>query len=51
VRLKYRGKGVGEGLLEEAVKVAGERGADGVVFERDHASEFYCLSRDALSTG
>lgn len=39
VRLKYRGKGVGEGLLEEAVKVAGERGADGIVFERDHASE------------
>ncbi|KAJ4301522.1 hypothetical protein N0V90_003615 [Kalmusia sp. IMI 367209] len=38
VRLKYRGKGVGEGLLEEAVKVAGERGADGIVFERDHAN-------------
>lgn len=41
VRLKYRGKGVGESLLEEAVKSAGERGADGIVFERDHASEFY----------
>lgn len=40
VKLKYRGKGVGEGLLEEAVKVAGERGADGIVFERDHASKF-----------
>ncbi|KAL1596669.1 hypothetical protein SLS60_009317 [Paraconiothyrium brasiliense] len=40
VRLKYRGKGVGDGLLEEAVKVAGERGADGIVFERDHASKF-----------
>ncbi|KAF2248744.1 hypothetical protein BU26DRAFT_518961 [Trematosphaeria pertusa] len=38
VKLKYRGKGVGEGLLEEAVKVAGERGADGIVFERDHAN-------------
>ncbi|KAL5433693.1 hypothetical protein PMIN05_008172 [Paraphaeosphaeria minitans] len=41
VRLKYRGKGVGVGLLEEAVKVAGERGADGIVFGRDHASEFF----------
>lgn len=39
VRLKYRGKGVGEGLLEEAVRVAGERGADGVVFDAEHASE------------
>ncbi|KAF2682144.1 acetyltransferas-like protein [Lentithecium fluviatile CBS 122367] len=38
VRLKYRGKGVGEGLLEEAVKIAGERGADGILFERDHAN-------------
>lgn len=40
VKLKYRGKGVGEGLLEEAVKVAGERGADGIIFDRDHASKF-----------
>lgn len=39
VKLKYRGKGVGEGLLEEAVKVAGERGADGIIFDGDHASE------------
>ncbi|EDU42053.1 acetyltransferase [Pyrenophora tritici-repentis Pt-1C-BFP] len=37
VKLKYRGKGVGEGLLEEAVKVAGERGADGILFDADHA--------------
>lgn len=41
VRTKYRGKGIGEGLLEEAVKVAGERGADGIVFADDHASEFF----------
>jgi GNAT superfamily N-acetyltransferase len=40
VKLKYRGKGVGEGLLEEAVKIAGERGADGILFDADHASEF-----------
>ncbi len=39
VKLKYRGKGVGEGLLEEAVKVAGEKGADGILFARDHASK------------
>ncbi|CAA9964893.1 gnat family [Pyrenophora teres f. maculata] len=38
VKLKYRGKGVGEGLLEEAVKVAGERGADGILFDADHAN-------------
>jgi len=38
VKLKYRGKGVGGGLLEEAVKVAGERGADGIVFDADHAN-------------
>lgn len=44
VKLKYRGKGVGEGLLEEAVKVAGERGADGILFDPDHASTFYLLS-------
>lgn len=39
VKLKYRGKGVGEGLLEEAVKIAGEKGADGILFAGDHASE------------
>ncbi|KAF1955988.1 hypothetical protein CC80DRAFT_83106 [Byssothecium circinans] len=38
VRYKYRGKGIGEGLLEEAVKVAGERGADGIVFGDEHAN-------------
>lgn len=38
VKLKYRGKGVGESLLEEAVKVAGERGADGIIFDPDHAN-------------
>ena len=45
VKLKYRGKGVGEGLLEEAVKVAGERGADGIVFDGDHASKFFTWSQ------
>ena len=32
VRLKYRGKGVGEGLLEEAVRVASLNSAEGVRF-------------------
>lgn len=39
VKMKYRGKGVGEGLLEEAVKIAGEKGADGIVFDGEHASK------------
>ncbi|KAF2265858.1 hypothetical protein CC78DRAFT_177812 [Lojkania enalia] len=45
VKLKYRGKGVGEGLLEEAVKVAGERGADGIVFDEAHANAERVLPR------
>lgn len=35
VRLKYRGRGVGEGLLEEAVRVASLNAADGVRFAED----------------
>jgi GNAT superfamily N-acetyltransferase len=52
VKLKYRGKGVGEGLLEEAVKVAGERGADGIAFDANHASKFTSalLLRSLLTT-
>jgi predicted GNAT family acetyltransferase len=42
VKGKYRGKGVGGGLLEEAVKVAGEKGADGIVFCGEHASKYSC---------
>jgi ribosomal protein S18 acetylase RimI-like enzyme len=38
VKLKYRRKGVGESLLEEAVKIAGEKGADGILFDADHAN-------------
>ncbi|KAF2796266.1 hypothetical protein K505DRAFT_323434 [Melanomma pulvis-pyrius CBS 109.77] len=45
VKLKYRGKGVGEGLLEEAVKVAGEKGADGIVFDAEHANSTRLLPR------
>lgn len=47
VKIKYRGKGVGECLLEEAVKVAGEKGADGIVFAGEHASEYNVVCRTA----
>ena len=39
VKLRYRGKGVGRGLLEECVRVAKEKGGGRVEFEREHASE------------
>lgn len=38
VRLKYRKKGVGGSLLEEAVKEAKKKGAETVEFADDHAS-------------
>lgn len=41
VKLKYRHKGIGESLLEEAVKIAGEKGADGVLFDTNHASKLF----------
>jgi hypothetical protein len=46
VKLKYRHKGIGESLLEEAVKIAGEKGADGIVFDSDHASKFASFVMD-----
>jgi len=42
VRLKYRGKGVGRGLLEEAVEVVNKRGGEGLDFAEGHASESCC---------
>ena len=39
VRLRYRRKTVGEGLLEEAVKVVWGRGGRAVEFDENHASE------------
>lgn len=39
VRLRYRHKGIGRALLEEAVKIVGEKGGDGIEFAEDHASE------------
>ena len=39
VRLRYRGKGVGSALLEEAVKEFRKQGADTIEFADDHASK------------
>jgi GNAT superfamily N-acetyltransferase len=39
VRLRYRGKGVGSALLEEAVKGVEKKGGDELVFADDHASK------------
>ena len=38
VKYRYRRKGVGQGLLEEAVKVCGDRGWSGPAFADDHAN-------------
>ena len=38
VKTRYRHKGVGTGLLEEAVKISGKRGWSGPVFANDHAN-------------
>lgn len=43
VRLKYRGKGVGAALLEDAVKEARKKSAESLEFADDHASEFHAL--------
>jgi ribosomal protein S18 acetylase RimI-like enzyme len=40
VRMRYRGKGVGSALLEEAVKVVEKKGGDEIIFADDHASRF-----------
>ena len=39
VRLRYRGKGVGSALLEEAVKEFRKKGADTIEFAEEHASK------------
>ncbi|KAK3067106.1 hypothetical protein LTS18_001305 [Coniosporium uncinatum] len=38
VRLKYRGKGVGRGLLEEAVEVVNRKGGEWLDFAEGHAN-------------
>lgn len=41
VRLKYRGKGVGAALLEDAVKEARKKSAESLEFAEDHASQYF----------
>ncbi|KAL8656254.1 MAG: hypothetical protein Q9226_002720 [Calogaya cf. arnoldii] len=50
VKLKYRGKGVGRGLLEECVRVAREKGCGRVEFEREHANSHKLLP-DIFNSG
>lgn len=40
VRLRYRRKGVGQALLEEAVKESRKKGAETIEFADEHASKF-----------
>jgi hypothetical protein len=41
VKMRYRGKGVGTGLLEEAVGLVNEKGGDGIDFAEEHASTLH----------
>ncbi|TID26005.1 hypothetical protein E6O75_ATG03868 [Venturia nashicola] len=45
IKLRYRGKGVGAGLLEDAVKAVEKRGGDDIVFAEDHANSKRILYR------
>lgn len=49
VRLKYRGKGVGTGLLEEAVQIVNEKGGDGIDFAEEHASAYSWATTAAIA--
>ena len=40
VRMKYRRKGVGSAVLEEAVREARRKGAESLEFAYDHASQY-----------
>jgi Acetyltransferase (GNAT) family len=40
IKMRYRGKGEGKMLLEEAAKVVQQKGGDGLVFAEDHACKF-----------
>lgn len=46
VRMKYRGKGVGGSLLEDAVKEAKKKGAESLEFAEDHASKSTCKKHE-----
>lgn len=52
IRLRYRGKGEGMALLQEAVNLAKKKDADGISFAPDHASKClmaYSCSRSVLT--
>lgn len=49
VKLRYRGKGVGTELLEQAVQETRKRGGDDLVFSDDHASKFEHVYHIGLS--
>lgn len=51
VRLRYRHKGVGLALLEDAVSEAKSRGAEGVEFSPQHASKSCLLRRQSRDEG
>lgn len=44
VHKRYRNKGVGASLLEEAVRESRRKGAESIAFADDHASESTCIS-------
>lgn len=50
VRIKYRQKGVGGALLEEAVKESRKKGVETIEFAEDHASEFILRFTGGLLT-
>lgn len=50
VRLKYRGKGVGAALLEEAVKESRKKGAETIEFADDHASRLTSVDSGCTCT-
>lgn len=49
VRLKYRHKGVGGALLEDAVSAAKKKGAESLEFAEDHASELCPMVNEELA--
>lgn len=49
VRMRYRKKGVGGALLEEAVKESRKKGAETIEFAEDHASR--CIANTSICDG
>jgi acetyltransferase (GNAT) family protein len=49
VKLRYRGKGEGRLLLDEAVKVVQQKGGDGLAFAEDNACEYLVVAAVDMS--